>query len=90
MPFIYTRKFLNGDQVVRVMCDTQCNVQLMDDINFAEYQRGESYRYLGGFFKQFPAILAPPYPGYWNVTLDLGGASAHIRYSITVFTIPHQ
>jgi hypothetical protein len=60
----------------------------MDDTNFAAYQRKDSYRYQGGFFKEFPADLVPPYPGFWNVSLDLGGAGANIRYSITVVTIP--
>jgi Domain of unknown function (DUF1883) len=90
MQFIHARELLNGDQFIRVTCDTQCNVQMMDDINFAAYQRGDSYRYQGGFFKKFPAVLVPPYPGNWNVTLDLGGAGAHIRYSITVVTFPNS
>ncbi len=88
MQFIHAREWLNGDQFVRVTCDTQCNVLLMDDTNFGAYERGDSYRYHGGFFKSFPAVLVPPYPGFWNVALDLGGASANIRYSITVVTIP--
>ena len=87
MDFIHTREYLDGTQCVRVACDTQCNVMLTDDINFNNYKQGRSHRYYGGFFKEFPAVLVPPYPGYWNVTLDLGGASASIRHSITVVTI---
>jgi Domain of unknown function (DUF1883) len=84
MQFIHAREWLNDDQCVRVMSDTQCNVQLMDDPNFAAFQRGGAYRYQGGFFQKFPAVLVPPHAGHWNVTLDLAGGSAHIRYSINV------
>jgi hypothetical protein len=89
MDFIHAREFLSANQFVRVDCDTQCNVMLTDDINFQSYRNGQSYRYTGGFFKEFPAMLAPPYPGNWNVTVDLGGDSANIRYSITVVTFPN-
>jgi hypothetical protein len=86
MDFIHAREWLDSNQHVRVMCDTQCNVLLMDDMNFAAYKRGAAHRYYGGFFKRFPAALVPPHAGPWNVTLDLAGGSANIRYSITVVT----
>jgi len=88
MDFIHGRKHLAGDQYVRIDCDTQCNVMLTDDANFSQYKRGRSFRYYGGFFKKFPAVLTPPYPGYWNIVVDLGGANATIKYSIQVVKIP--
>lgn len=88
MQFIHAREFLGGNQCVRVDCDTQCNVRLLDDSNFAAYREGRSHRYHGGFFREFPAILTPPCSGYWNITIDLGGGSASIRYDIRVVTIP--
>ncbi len=88
MEFIHAREFLAGNQYVRVECNSQCNVILTDDINFRDYKEGRSFRYYGGFFKEFPAVLVPPYPGYWNITIDSGGKSATICYSITVVTIP--
>jgi hypothetical protein len=88
MKFLHAREYVAGTQYIRVDSDTQCNVILTDDANFQAYQRGETFRYFGGgFFKEFPAILVPPYPGNWNVTIDLGGGSANIRYSITVAAI---
>jgi hypothetical protein len=88
MEFIHAREYLASNQHVRVDCDTECNVMLTDDNNFSRFKRGESYTYYGGFFKKFPAILKPPHAGSWNITLDLGGATASIRYSITVATVP--
>jgi hypothetical protein len=88
MEFSHSREYLDGNQYVRVDCDTQCNVLLTDDVNYGHFTNGRSYRYYGGFFKQFPAMLVPPYPGYWNITLDLGGGtSATVRYSIEAVTI---
>ena len=65
-----------------VNCDTQCNVMLTDDSNFSAYRRGGRFNYYGGYFKRFPAVITPPRAGHWNVTIDLGGGRANIRYSI--------
>ena len=83
MNFIHAREYLEQGQAVRVDCDTQCNVTLTDDSNFAAYQHGQGFKYFGGHFKRFPAILRPPHSGYWNVTIDLGGRAANIRYNIS-------
>jgi len=88
MDYLHDRVYLDGNQCVRVDSDTQCNIMLTDDVNYGHYRNGASFRYSGGFFKEFPAILFAPYSGNWHVTIDLGGASASIKYSITVITIP--
>lgn len=85
MDFIHHREYLNPSDVVRVDCDTRCNVMLTSDSNFFAYQRGDGYTYFGGGFKTFPALLSPPNSGYWNVTIDIGeGYQADIRYRIDV------
>jgi hypothetical protein len=84
MQFIHAREYLMQGQSIRVDCDTQCNVMLTDDSNFNNYRSGHGFRYYGGFYDRFPAVIAPPHPGHWNVTIDVGGGSANIRYSITV------
>jgi len=83
---LHKRLFMKQGEVVEVDCDTQANVLLMDDSNYSNYKAGQSYRYYGGFFKQFPARLAPPHSGYWSVVLDLGGGSATIRHSMRVIS----
>ena len=90
MDFLHKREYLDTNQYVKVDCDTQCNVHLTDDNNFAAFQRGDSHRYYGGFFRQLPAVLVPPHAGYWNIVLDLGGDEADIKYSFTVGTIPND
>ncbi len=86
--FIHSREYLDSNEFVRVDCDTQCNVMLTDDTNFSRFRRGESFRYFGGHYKRFPVTLTPPHAGNWNVTIDLGGGSASIRYSINVVKSP--
>jgi uncharacterized protein DUF1883 len=78
------RLFLKHGDVVEVESDTQANVLLMDDSEYANYKAGRSYRYHGGFFTHFPARLTPPSSGYWNVVLNLGGGQATVRHSIRV------
>lgn len=83
---IHSRVYLEDGDVVSVDCDTQANVMLTTDTNYSCYTRGDSYNYYGGFFTHFPARIAPPHSGYWNVAIDLGGGSANIRYSINVIS----
>lgn len=84
MNFLHKREHLNTGDIVVVDCSHQCNVQLTDDSNFDRYKRGDRYNYHGGHFKRFPARIAAPSTGYWNITLDLGGGSATIRHSINI------
>ena len=84
MKFEHAREYLNQGDLVIVNCSHQCNVRLMDDTNFSRYKRAESHRYYGGFYEKLPARIGVPHSGFWNVTLDLGGGSANIKFSIDV------
>ena len=53
----------------------------MDDSK--NYRHGLYHTCYGGFYKMLPARIAVPHSGYWNVTLDLGGGQANIRYNIS-------
>lgn len=83
MSFIHAREHLSQGDIVRLDCDTQCNFMITDDSNFNHYKRGGQLKYYGGQATHFPATITVPHTGYWNVTLDLGGASANIRYEIS-------
>ncbi len=84
MQFLHKRLHLDSGDVVSVTLDTQANVMLTDDSNFGCYRAGQRFSYFGGLAKSSPIRLSPPHPGYWNVTIDLGGRSGSIRHSITV------
>ena len=80
--FIHARDHLAAGTTIRVDCDHQCNVLLMDDANFAAYRRRGRYQYRGGFTARPPAFITVPHSGFWNTVIDLGGGSAQIRYDI--------
>lgn len=82
MQFIHAREYLNGGDVVIVDCSHQCNIRLMDDSNFSSFKSGRRHSYYGGAYKMFPARIQVPHDGNWNVTIDFGGGSANISYSI--------
>jgi Domain of unknown function (DUF1883) len=65
------REHLNSGQSVRVDCDTQCNIMVMDDTNYNRYRSGRDLNYYGCFYEWFPATITPPHAGYWNVVIDL-------------------
>lgn len=88
MEFIHSREHLNGGDGVVVDSDTQCNVMLTDDSNFRSFKSGHRFTHYGGFFERFPARIAVPHSGYWNVTLDVGaGYRANIRYNISIIRV---
>lgn len=83
MDFFHDRQYLDEGDIVVVNCDYQCNVKVMDDLNFQAYRNGQRHTYYGGFYRMLPARIPVPSNGNWNVTLDLGGGSANIRYGFS-------
>jgi hypothetical protein len=75
---------LNVGDVVEVNSDTQANVMLLSDADYASYKARRSYRAYGHFFTHFPARLSPPHSGHWHVVLDLAGGKATVKHSIGV------
>jgi hypothetical protein len=83
MSHVHAREHLSAGATVRVDCDHQCNVMVMDDHNYAQYRRGRGgFNYHGGFYQRLPAGIRVPHSGYWNTVIDLGGRQARIRHSI--------
>jgi hypothetical protein len=88
MNFIHAREYLHEGDIVVVNSSHQCNVVLTTDSEFANYRSGRSFRHNGGHYRMFPARIAVPHTDNWNITLDLGGGSANIRYSISYIKQP--
>lgn len=84
MNLIHSREHLNAGDRVRLDCDTKCNFMLTTDSNFSNYKRGGSFKYCGGHFERFPAFVTAPHSDNWNITIDLGGGRANIRYNLSV------
>jgi hypothetical protein len=83
MNFIHSREYLNEGDVVVLDCDTQCNFMITTDSNFSSYKRRDAFTYYGGHFERFPAQIVVPHSDNWNVTIDLAGGRANIRYNLS-------
>lgn len=82
---IQSREYIESGKVVSVQCSHQINVLVMDDTNYSKYQRGQSAKVYGGFYTHFPANIAVPHSGNWNIVLALPpGHRANINYSINI------
>jgi hypothetical protein len=66
-------------EVVEVVLSGPANAILLDSTNYEHYRRGEPYQYHGGFAEESPFEIAPPHPGPWQLVVDLGGYSGHVR-----------
>ena len=74
-----------GDRDVAVVTlDKQANVQLVEDSDYANYRRGERFRYYGGLAKKSPVRLRPPHAGRWHLVIDLGGYAGTVHASVNV------
>lgn len=82
--YIHWREHLSQGDIVVVDCSHRCNVRLTTDAEYAKLSHGGAHRYYGGHFDLLPARIAVPHDGAWNITLDLGGGSANIRYGMQV------
>ena len=84
MRFIHQRRYLTRGEIVQLDCDTQCNFMLLTDRDYAAYQNVRRFSYCGGTYKRFPAQIAVPETGEWNIIIDLAGATGEIQYNITI------
>lgn len=85
MSFIHSREYLTVDSVVSVQCTHEIKVLLLDDNNYSGYRCGTPFTYYGGFYRHFPADIAVPHTGNWNIVLALTeGNIGSIRYSIHI------
>uniref|UniRef100_UPI00402526F0 DUF1883 domain-containing protein n=1 Tax=Escherichia coli TaxID=562 RepID=UPI00402526F0 len=85
MSYIHSREHADHGDVISVHCSHQINVLVLDDANYSKYRSGRQCTYYGGFYTRFPANIAVPHSGYWNVVLALPpGHRANIQYSINI------
>ena len=84
MNFLHYEYDLCSGDVVEVTLDKQANVLLLDQGDFARYQRGEAHTYYGGLAKQSPLRVSAPRAGHWHLVIDLGGYSGTVSASARV------
>lgn len=75
----------SSGEIVEVNLKGQtANVQLMDSSNFSSYKNNRNYRSIGGAWKTSPIRWQIPRSGHWYVTLDFGGFSGRVNWSVNV------
>ena len=79
----YMVKTRPGD-VIQVSLDKRANVLLLDQCAFQNFKNGRRYQYRGGLARQSPIRLRTPYPGDWNVVINLGGYPGTVQASCRV------
>ena len=82
MNFLHYPLNLGSGDIVEVTLDKRANVRLLDEANFAKYQRGERHTYYGGLAKVSPIKIPAPHPGSWHLVIDLGGYPGTVRASV--------
>lgn len=85
MKFLHAEYQIAPDDIIQVVVTAQANVMLLDDQAFSAYQRGRSYKYVGGWAKQSPVRLSPPYGGRWHLVVDLGGRVGEVRAGVQMY-----
>lgn len=81
----YDLEFQEQGNIVEVsLRGTECNVMLLDDINFNNYKNRRNCTYYGGHVIETPINLSIPYTGRWNVVIDLGGYPGQVESSVRV------
>lgn len=76
---------MNRGDIVQLDCDTRCNFMITADSDFSSYRSGGGlFHYYGGHYRYFPARIVVPHANNWNITIDLGGGRANIRYNLSI------
>ena len=86
MNYLHYEFDLGANDLVEVTLDRPANVRLLDNANFALYQRGAKHRYYGGLakVKESPIRLPAPHAGHWHLVVDLGGFAGTVQASARV------
>jgi hypothetical protein len=79
MNFLHQEFDAGQSDLIEVTLDHPANVQLLDPINYRDYQSGRPYRYYGGYVRTSPFQLTPPRQDRWHLVVDLGGMAGSVR-----------
>lgn len=79
----YDLGYKSSGEIVEIHLEgNAANVRLMDSINFQNYRRGRSHKYIGGLAQNSPVRLAIPHSGNWHIAIDMQGLRGTVRTSV--------
>jgi hypothetical protein len=83
--YIHREGYYHTGDVVELTTDTECNLKLIDDSNYARYRRFESYNCYKLEVTTSPARLTVPSTDNWHIVVDVDmGHKANINYTLNV------
>ena len=82
MDFLYfDLNYLKQNDIVEAIIEgTECNVILLNSVNFSNYKNNREYHYYGGHCKQSPAVITIPHDDHWYLVIDSG----NVKVSVSV------
>lgn len=82
MDYLYfDLNYLKQNDTVKVIIEgTECNVILLNSVNFSNYKNGRKFQYYGGHCKHSPAIITVPHYDHWYLVVDSG----NVKVSVSV------
>lgn len=69
MSHVHARRFLRAGATVEVSCAYSCKALLMDDRNYALFERGQATSFYGSLEPTRQISIAAPYAEHWNIVL---------------------
>ena len=86
MKYLHFQLQIRANEVVQVTLSQSAFLRLLDDENYVYYRRGDQYHYHGGMASGSPAVIKPPVPGAWHLTIDLGGQEGDVKATVHVIS----
>lgn len=82
MDFLYfDLNYLKQNDIVEAIIEgTECNVILLNSVNFSNYKNNREYHYYGGHCKQSPVVITIPHYDHWYLVIDSG----NVKVSVSV------
>lgn len=65
------REYFEAGHQLSVTCSHQTNVLVMDDENYALFNKNKDHAWIGGFSSIFPVHITITESGYWNVVMSI-------------------
>jgi len=74
---------VHGPVIVRVRLDAQASVLLLDPANYSNFQQGQPYKYMGGWYTHNPVEIPVPCSGDWYILVGTNG-NGRVRYTVDI------
>jgi hypothetical protein len=84
LPHLHQEYDLQAGDVVDVVLNRPANVQLLASEEYEKYLRGETFRYQGGYAREFPFQIKAPRAGRWHLVVDLGGGPGMVTGDVGI------